>query len=74
MILDDEDILIQAATDSACYKMVDLGLSVKWANKNVGASHPENAGLYFQWGDTVGYTARQVGKDKVFINSAHILI
>lgn len=66
MILDDEDILIQAATDSACYKMVDLGLSVKWANKNVGASHPEDAGLYFQWGDTIGYTADQVGKDKVF--------
>lgn len=66
MILDSEDILIQDATDSACYKMVDLGLSVKWANKNVGASHPEDAGLYFQWGDTVGYTADQVGKDKVF--------
>ena len=66
MILDDENILIQAATDSACYEMVDLGLSVKWANKNVGASYPEDAGLYFQWGDTVGYTADQVGKDKVF--------
>jgi hypothetical protein len=66
MILDDEDILIQAATDSARYEMVDLGLSVKWANKNVGASHPEDAGLYFQWGDTIGYTADQVGKDKVF--------
>jgi hypothetical protein len=66
MILDDEDILIQAAIDSAHYEMVDLGLSVKWANKNVGASNPEDAGLYFQWGDTVGYTADQVGKDKVF--------
>lgn len=66
MILDDEDILIQAATDSAHYEMVDLGLSVKWANKNVGASNPEDAGLYFQWGDIVGYTADQVGKDKVF--------
>ena len=66
MILDDEDVLIQAATDSACYEMVDLGLSVKWANKNVGASSPEDAGLYFQWGDTIGYTTDQVGKDKVF--------
>ena len=66
MILDDEDILIQSATDSARYEMVDLGLSVKWANKNVGASHPEDAGLYFQWGDTIGYTADQVGKDKAF--------
>ena len=66
MILDDEDILIQTAIDSACYEMVDLGLSVKQANKNVGASYPEDAGLYFQWGDTVGYTADQVGRDKVF--------
>ena len=66
MILDDEDILIQTAIDSVRYEMVDLGLSVKWANKNVGASYPEDAGLYFQWGDTVGYTADQVGRDKVF--------
>ena len=66
MILDDEDILIQTAIDSACYEMVDLGLSVKWANKNVGASYPEDPGLYFQWGDTIGYTADQVGRDKVF--------
>ena len=66
MILDDEDILIQSAADSAHYEMVDLGLSVKWANKNVGASHPEDIGWYFQWGDTVGYTADQVSVDKVF--------
>lgn len=48
------------------YTMVDLGLSVKWADRNVGATSPEEAGLYFQWGDTVGYTAEQVGTDKVF--------
>ena len=68
MILDDEDILIQAAIDSACYKMVDLGLpsGLKWADRNIGAFSPEDAGLYFQWGDTIGYTADQVGKDKTF--------
>ena len=27
----------------------------------MGASKPSDAGLYFQWGDTVGYTAAQVG-------------
>jgi hypothetical protein len=48
------------------YQMVDLGLSVKWADRNIGASSPEDAGLYFQWGDTVGYTADQVGVDKEF--------
>ena len=66
MILDNEDILIQSAIDSARYEMVDLGLSVKWANKNVGASSPEDTGLYFQWGDTIGYPVDQVSRDKVF--------
>ena len=28
---------------------------------NVGAHKPSDYGLYFQWGDTVGYTADQVG-------------
>ena len=43
------------------YKLVDLGLSVKWADRNLGASSPEDGGLYFQWGDTQGYTAEQCG-------------
>ncbi len=32
---------------------VDLGLSVKWANMNVGAESPEGNGDYFAWGETV---------------------
>ncbi len=31
---------------------VDLGLSVKWANMNVGASSPEDYGWYLAWGET----------------------
>lgn len=31
---------------------VDLGLSVKWASWNVGASSPEGLGAYFAWGET----------------------
>ena len=31
---------------------VDLGLSVKWATMNVGASSPEDYGDYFAWGET----------------------
>lgn len=31
---------------------VDLGLSVKWANVNVGADSPEDYGGYFAWGET----------------------
>lgn len=37
-----------------------------WANKNIGAETEEDAGLYFQWGDTQGYTVEQVGVDKQF--------
>lgn len=44
---------------------VDLGLpsGLKWAKCNIGASTPEESGLYFQWGDTQGYTAEQVGSE-----------
>ncbi|MCD8305979.1 MAG: DUF1566 domain-containing protein [Prevotella sp.] len=31
---------------------VDLGLSVKWATCNVGASSPEGYGNYYAWGET----------------------
>ena len=46
------------------YEYVDLGLPshLKWAKCNVGANSEEELGLYFQWGDTQGYTAKQVGK------------
>ena len=38
---------------------VDLGLpsGTKWANMNVGAEKPEDYGLYFAWGETVGYSS-----------------
>ena len=32
------------------YDWVDLGLSVKWATKNVGASSPSDYGGYYAWG------------------------
>ena len=44
------------------YNMVDLGLSVKWADRNVGATSPEHYGSYFQWGDTNAYTFNGVGE------------
>lgn len=34
------------------YEYVDLGLSVKWATCNVGASSPEEFGGYYQWAGT----------------------
>ena len=32
---------------------VDLGLSVKWANYNIGATCETDAGYYIAWGDTI---------------------
>ncbi len=34
------------------YKCINLGLSVKWATCNVGASTPEGYGNYYAWGET----------------------
>ena len=36
----------------AVHEYVDLGLCVKWATCNVGASKPEEYGDYFAWGET----------------------
>lgn len=33
------------------YEYVDLGLSVKWARYNIGASKPEDKGKYYQFAD-----------------------
>lgn len=32
-------------------EMVDLGLSVKWASYNIGATRPEDVGYYLAWGE-----------------------
>ena len=45
------------------YEYVDLNLpsGTLWATCNIGASKPSESGLYFQWGDTQGYTKEQIG-------------
>lgn len=50
------------------FEYVDLGLpsGTLWATCNVGANKPSDFGLYFQWGDTQGYTKEQVRKSKQF--------
>ena len=40
------------ATNVVALKAVDMGLSVKWADRNVGAKSPEDYGDYFAWGET----------------------
>ena len=42
------------------HEYVEIG-GLKWATMNIGATSPEQAGLYFAWGETQGYTAEQVG-------------
>ena len=41
-----------ASASTGEHEYVDLGLSVKWATCNVGASKPEDYGDYFAWGET----------------------
>ena len=48
--------VVKKDISNCTYNMVDLGLSVKWADRNVGATSPEHYGSYFQWGDTEGFT------------------
>ena len=45
------------------YEYVDLRLpsGTLWSTCNIGASKPTDFGLYFQWGDTQGYTIDQIG-------------
>ena len=44
-----ENLTLTAEFD---YAYVDLGLSVKWATCNVGATKPEEYGNYYAWGET----------------------
>lgn len=46
-------IMAQSASGSiAGHEYVDLGLSVKWATCNLGASSPSDCGDYYAWGET----------------------
>ena len=40
-------------------EIVDLGLSVKWASFNLGATKPEDYGNYYAWGETVSKSVYQ---------------
>lgn len=43
---------IQAIPSAPVPEAIDLGLSVKWASFNIGASAPEEVGYRFAWGET----------------------
>lgn len=42
----------EASEDPEEVQAIDLGLSVKWASANVGATRPESFGGYYAWGET----------------------
>ncbi|MGM9818236.1 MAG: hypothetical protein ACI30B_04550 [Paludibacteraceae bacterium] len=51
-----EQISFKTTSPYNGYEYVDLGLSVKWATCNVGATSPEECGDYFAWGETTTKT------------------
>lgn len=53
MEVDDSDPNIPDPNpNTGNHEYVDLGLSVKWATCNIGATKPEEYGDYFAWGET----------------------
>ncbi len=47
-----ERVPLTGCPDKSHPHAIDLGLSVKWACCNVGASRPEDYGGYYAWGET----------------------
>ena len=54
--IEDEPSEPDQPGDSNDHSYVDLGLSVKWATCNVGATSPEEYGNYYAWGETTTKT------------------
>lgn len=54
-----KQITIGVITDAVTDEFVDLGLrsGTLWRRSNIGATNPEDAGLYFAWGETTGYAS-----------------
>ena len=48
------------------HEWVDLGLSVKWATCNVGASKPEDYGNYYAWGETTTKSSYTESNSKTY--------
>lgn len=63
---------ITKSTETTTPNAVDLGLSVKWADRNIDAKLPEKLGNYYAWGQTtqagyytvISYTQKKSGRDE----------
>ncbi len=47
---------------------VDLGLSVLWADRNIGAESPEDPGHFFAWGETTPRASFAFARPYIFDN------
>ena len=60
LTVDNNTVHYNPSSPTPSHDFVEIG-GIKWATMNVGANSITDTGLYFQWGDTQGYTASQVG-------------
>ena len=54
------------------HEYVDLGLSVKWATCNVGASSPSDYGNYYAWGETSTKSSYTEDNYKYYSNDKYV--
>ena len=66
--VDNVDEITWEKIPESTYKCVDLGLSVKWATCNVGASKPESYGGYYAWGEVESKNYYDKANCKLFDN------
>ena len=59
-------------TEAFGFGAIDLGLSVKWANANLGANSQEDFGYYFFWGETKPCEWGDVYENKFYDGSSYI--
>ena len=60
--IEEEEVVIP---DANGYSYIDLGLpsGLKWAKCNIGTEKETGYGLYFSWGEEVGYPDNKSGKN-----------
>lgn len=66
----------KASADKAAaegVKLVDLGLSVRWTDRNIGASTPEKEGEKFKWGEVTPSTYTDKYKPLVKLKKGAVL-
>lgn len=73
-IKEDAPVVPQKRSYINGHEYVDLGLSVKWATCNVGASSPKDAGGYYAWGETTTKSDYSEGSYKYYDGIGYINI